>query len=405
MPHRLAVLALIGGVVLFPDLLASQGKLPRRPRLGDAADTNDARAYYGRGIALLDRSPAQAADAFYWATRLDPGFAEAWYARRVAGFIADERLLVRYVEGQRAAVRSRDAQQLDSLEYRAQKINPFFLRDLDRPFLARYVAAAITEELRRSGGRPLDESERHELDFYVDGYLQRGTNLRVRGTLAASQRDFDGALDLYRRALDGSRDRAGIFVDRARVFFVTGVPDSALVQLREAIEELRRQEGDRLQRVYESREFFEHCAALIHEQQGDRAAARDAYGRALQENLSYYPAHVGLGLLALAAGDTATGLSELELATQVAPGEPAPRLTFAALLAQVGRHDDAEAQLRQVAELEPYYALPHYLLGRLGEVRRNRDQALAGYTAYLARAGKLDRLRADVERRVADLQP
>jgi len=58
-------------------------------------------------------------------------------------------------------------------------------------------------------------------------------------------------------------------------------------------------------------------------EQHDRVSeAREAYGRALQEDIAFYPAHVRLGLLALNAKDTSTAISELDLAAQVAGTEP-----------------------------------------------------------------------------------
>jgi Tfp pilus assembly protein PilF len=142
---------------------------------------------------------------------------------------------------------------------------------------------------------------------------------------------------------------------------------------------------------------------MIHEQTDNLAAAREAYGRALQENLSYYPAHTRLGLVALIAGDTATALSELDLSVQLAPQEITARVTYGTLLARVGRTDEATAQLRQAAELEPYYALPQYLLGRVAEARQERVPAVAAYRAFLARASQRDQRRAEVVQRIADL--
>lgn len=402
MNRTLAALALLCSLVSAG--LQAQAKPPKRPRLGDA-DTNDALAYYRRGVTLLERDPGAASDAFYWASRIDPAFAEALYARRIAGFLANERLMVRYFEGARGVEASRDVQQLDTLEYRAQMLNPFFLRDLDRAFFAGYLMADFNQALRRSGQPPLDPSQRQELDYYIEGYLRTGTSFRLRAALSASQRNFPQALDLYRRAMADSRDRAGILIDRARLFYVTGVTDSALGQLREAVAVLRQRESDRTVRVYQSKELFEHGIAMIHEQRGELPAAREAYGRALQENLSYYPAHLRLGLVALGAGDTATAVSELELASQVAPKEVAVHVTFGTLLGQVGRTDEAEAHLRQAVELEPYYALPHYLLGRVAELRKNRDQALAAYRAFLGRAAQRDPRREEVTQRLADLGP
>ena len=52
------------------------GDVPRRPRLAAAADTNDAGAYYRLGRERLERSPEEAAAAFYWASQIDPGWAD-----------------------------------------------------------------------------------------------------------------------------------------------------------------------------------------------------------------------------------------------------------------------------------------------------------------------------------------
>jgi len=52
-----------------------------RPRISASADTNDARAYYAAGVAALQKDPKKAADAFQWATLIDPGYAETYYGR------------------------------------------------------------------------------------------------------------------------------------------------------------------------------------------------------------------------------------------------------------------------------------------------------------------------------------
>lgn len=376
-----------------------------RPRLASGADTNEARAYYDRGLALLERDPATAAAAFLWATRLEPGWAEALHARRVAGFMANPRLLVRYLDGDRKTVRSADVQRLDSLESRAQRISPFLTRDLDKPFYLRYVVAWVEDAQLRRGGRPMDGGERMELEFVVERLLRSvEVSPWLRAHLAESQHKFSEALGLYRSALSQSRNTVGIHRDLAQLFYVTGVFDSSLVHLKAALDELRRRDADRLVYVYESKEFFEHAIGVIHEHRGDLAAAREAYGRAMQEDLSYYPAHLRLGLLALATADTAQALQELSLAVEVAPAEGTLRVTYGALLAQVGRLDEAVAQLRKAVELEPYYPLPYYVLGRLGEALRRRDQALDDYRAFLARASQRHSRRDEVVRRVADLE-
>jgi predicted negative regulator of RcsB-dependent stress response len=402
----LAVVALVGGGgALGPAVAAQSRNAFKRPRLAAGADTNDARAYFINGVALLKRDPWTAAAAFYWASRIEPGWPEALYARRVAGLLAQENLLTGYLEGARSVITSRPAQQLDSLEYQAQRLNPFFLRDLDERLFAGYVVAAYKRERRRAGERPLDLADEGELNFLVDQYLRSGTSIPLRAALAASQRRFTEALDLYGQVLSQYRYKAEIRAERARIFYVVGSYDSALVELQSALSELRQLDTARLTPVYVSRELLEHAIGMIHEAAGDTAAARAAYGRALQENLSYSPAHVRLAGLELIKGDTATALAEFDLAVQVAPTEAPPRLAYGLLLAQTHQWDEAVLHLRRAAELEPYYALPHYVLGYVAEAQGQRDAALAGYRAFLARASMRGRLRNAVAERVADLGP
>ncbi|MGH7612552.1 MAG: tetratricopeptide repeat protein [Gemmatimonadales bacterium] len=400
----LAIVALLGGAPC-PTVAAQFRNPPTRPRLAAGADTNDARAYYGAGVAFLKRDPWAAATAFYWASRLEPSWPEAYYARRVAGLLAQERLLIGYIQGARSVINSKEAQQLDSLEYQAQRLNPFFLRDLDGRLLAGYIVAVYKQQLRRAGERPLDPTDESDLEFLVNQYLRSGASLPVRAALAASRRSFDEALDLYRQLLSQSREKAQIRTERARIFFAIGSYDSALVEMQQALSELRQRDTVRLMPVYVSRELFEHSIGMIHEAAGDTAAAREAYGRALVEDLTYAPAHVRLAILSLLKGDTATALAEWDLAVQVAPAEAPPRAAYALLLAQTGSLDDAVLHLHRAADLEPFYATPHYLLGYVAELQGKREEALEGYRGFLTRVSARDRLRTVVEQRVVDLGP
>jgi tetratricopeptide (TPR) repeat protein len=283
-------------------------------------------------------------------------------------------------------------------------MNPFFLRDLDRPYFVQWVISAVNDGRRRGGAPPLTAADQVELDYAIEGLIRTGLSFRGRANLAASQRQFDEALGLYNRALSGSRDKPGIRWNRARIFYLMGAADSALNELQLAVNELREKDAAKLSLWYRSKEFYEHAMGMIHERRGDLAGAKEAYGRALQEHLSYYPAHVRLAALALRAGDTIQALSEFELAAQVAPNEPLVRLTYGALLAQTGKADDAEPHLRRVVELEPFFATPHYLLGRVAEQKGNTDGATQEYQAFLRLASKKDVRRGDVTQRLADIR-
>src|SRR6185369_14516804 len=65
---------------------------PRRPALPAQSDTNDASAYYRLGMSRLSANPREAADAFWWASRLDPHWADPLYARRAALLMSNRSL-------------------------------------------------------------------------------------------------------------------------------------------------------------------------------------------------------------------------------------------------------------------------------------------------------------------------
>lgn len=401
----IAVAVLIGATASGRAVAAQVARPFKRPKLAAGADTNDAHAYYDFGVASLRRDPWKAAAAFYWASRLEPGWPDALYAQRVAGMMARENILTGYLEGVRSVVRSRDAQRLDSLEYQAQRLNPFFVRGLDETLFAGYIMARYTQSRSRMGAPPISATERGDVEYLIDQYLRSEGNTFLKAAIAASRGRVFDALELYRQLLPQVGAKAEILVDRAKLFYVIGGYDSALVQLQAALAELRQLDTAVVMPVYVSRELMEHAIGLVYEGSGDTAAARRAYGRALQENLGYAPAHVLLAGLDLAAGDTTTALSEFDVAVQVAPTEAPLRVAYGLLLVKTGHRDDAVPHLRRAVELEPYYATPHYVLGYVAELQGNREEALAGYRGFLARAGAHDRLRSVVTTRVTDLGP
>jgi hypothetical protein len=83
------------------------GRAPRRPRLASSADTNDAGAYLALGHRTLDQSPSAAADAYYWAARIDPGSADALYGLRMGVLMRRPAPFPLYLEGNRRTIYSR----------------------------------------------------------------------------------------------------------------------------------------------------------------------------------------------------------------------------------------------------------------------------------------------------------
>ena len=372
--------AVVAGVVLALALPVDVGleaqrvgneKAPRRPKLSADADTNSAAAYHFFGTSILEKDPAKAADAFYWASRLDPSWADPLYARRIALHMKDRRHLVRYVGGQRETVLDPETRRIDSLQYKALLRNPFLYTKLERVMVQRAV-----DEITYGPGATL---------------TARTGNYPRAAWLAYSEGDFTRALEYYAKAIAQYPKAFGFHGARARVFYHLANYDSALVQQTLLLEGARKADADRLVYVYDSKAIFEYGLGKIHEAREDLAAAKEAYSRALVEDLSFYMAHAALAEVLLAQGDTAGAIGEYDLAVQLRGDDAWLRSTYGYVLARAGRGDEAIPHLRKAIELEPYFAPPYFVLGALLETKGS-NEALDRYEQFVARA------RADDER-------
>jgi tetratricopeptide (TPR) repeat protein len=372
--------------------------LPPRPRLDGGADIRDANAYYRFGLSVLDHDPALASDAFAWATRIDPTWAEAWYARHAALLLRDHRRLRRYWNRDERLLKSPEIRHIDSLYLYALTLKPFLYRSLDRLMLLAMVEDAAEEIARRSGGTNA------EVRYDIDSWMQTAP-LTMRAWRAYCDRNFEDALELYAAAIHETRRPGWLHAARGRILFQLNRADAALDELMAALDERREDDKGSLVYVYESKELLEQSVGIVYLRLGNAARAREAFGRALQENLAFFPAHVQLALLAAEAHDTATAVSEMELATQLRGDDPGLRYLYGYTLASFGRFAEAETQLRESARLDPDYASPHYVLGQVTDAQLHAADALEEYRNFLALASRQDPRRADAEGHVKELSP
>jgi tetratricopeptide (TPR) repeat protein len=397
--RRLFLAAVLSAAAGCPLTAQRLGPPADRPRLRDVVDTNDAQAYYDLGLAVVDRDPGQAAAAFYWAARINPSWGDPLYARRVALLMNDRSMLNRSFESRRR-LDSPEFRRLDSLQFRALMLSPFLYRRLDQTMFMTYIREAIARSSRMSGG---SDPSRTEIDFEVDQYLRR-SGPEMRAWLSYSRGDFTGALKNYELASGSTRDKSGLRLERARIFGMLGRSDSAVTEMRAALAEMRTRDDKDVVVFYDSKALAEYSIAVLLEGAGDVDGAREAYGQALQEDLSYYPAHLRLGLLALGKADTTTALSELALASQLAAEEPYVRYTHGFVLAVARRYDEALAELRTAVALEPYYALPYLRLGQTYEMMGKGAEAESAYQAFLDHANKNNLMRDYATGRLAEVK-
>lgn len=394
---RLVALAVALACSMGASLLEAQrlGPAPKRPKIGSLADTNDARMYHDYGMEVFDKEPDAAAAAFYWAARIDPTMASALYGRRAALILSNKGLLGNYMLGTRKRKDSKEIRAVDSLYLRALMLDPFLYTRLDKQLFTAYVRGKVQESSRLGGNGDVGSVE---LDFFINQWL-RQSDVETRAWIAYNDGQFKKALDYYRDALKSARYKAELHTERGRVFSLVGQADSAIVELNLALDELRKRDAKELVVLYNSKAVLEHSIGELQLRSNNLPAAREAYGRALQEDLSYYPAHLRLGRLALMANDTANAVSELDLATQIAPDEPDVHFAEALVLASFGKTADAIVHVRKAAQLEPYYAAPNALLGELLEQSADQAGALVAYDRFLLLAARADAERARIKAR------
>lgn len=387
----LVFVLLAGGQVAYAQNPKNE---PRRPKFPVGVDTNNAQVYYDFGLEKLERDPELAADAFYWASRINPAMADAYYARRCALLLIDRYRFQRYYQGDKRTIQSDEVKRIDSLYYYSLTINPFLYRKLDLRLFNAYIANFADDYARRNN------VSANEVQFEVQRWINDGASPSMRAWQAYGEARFNDALRYYADAIKRAKDKAEFRADRGRLFFQLNQADSALAELTQALEEMRKIDKKDLVYVYTSKALFEHSIGLVQERLGNADAAKEAFGRALQEDLSYFPAHVQLGYLALEARDTATALSEMDLAVQIRGDDPTLRYVYGYSLAVSGKYPDAEVQLRKAIELDPVFAAPYNQLGEVLDSEGKGGDALTQYRSFLALASQSDLRRKDAEERV-----
>jgi tetratricopeptide (TPR) repeat protein len=345
-----------------------------RPKLPEGADTNDPAAYYKLGDSVKWRLQGLADRAYYWAVRLDPTMAEAYYARWDLRRHGTHHHL--YPDG---AVRSVDDRApnetgpVDSLRRAALVYNPFLDDALDIP--------------PQISGLSERQANRDPVTAGLWGY--------ARG-------DYRKAVKKLGEAIQAKPDYAGLHVPRAYAWVHLQESDSAVADLTALIHRIQ-QIQDSSVAPYLSTDFLYYSIGLLRAGQKRYAESRAAYESALLENLGFYMAHVRLSASALLLHDTTTALNELETATLIRADDPMLLVFRASILTAEGRWKEAETQLRSAIHADTEFALPYAFLGHVAEQRHDTTAARARYVEYLARASHTATERAWVEDHLANL--
>lgn len=354
---------------------AATAQLPERPALPRGADANDWEAYFELGDREFKRNPRQAIAAFYWASRLDPTRAEPLFARWAAYYGNDEGSWIGYLTEDAEILRRPAVIANDSLLLWAYRRNPFVHRGLE-----------------------------------VGLYAMLGRRLRWDGATSAfveyGEGDFGRAAQRFGAIVRANPGRNVRFRHwRALSFVGAGRLDSAAVEITELLRVLRATDSERLAYYYESKAMYEYALGMLHEAGSRPAEARRAFERALEEDLSMYPARAGLGRLSLRERRSAEAVEHLAQAVEIAPGDAVMHLEYANALMSANRRDEAIPHYQQAIAIEPFFADPYLRLGIALQNGGQREGALAAYRAYLERAPRRQHVEIRrVNERVAQLQ-
>jgi tetratricopeptide (TPR) repeat protein len=353
--RRLFFLTLAALCVVAAPARAQQEE-PGRPNLGRNADVNDWEAYFDYGEGQFERFPSRAAAAFYWASRLDPTRAEPLFARWATFYAQDWGLWLSYVQDDPRALERPDVLANEALRQRSYYRNPFVHRGFEAALWSR-----MGRQLRWDGA--------------ATAFMNYG------------RADFGQAAAGFGRVVRGNPGRNARFrYWRALAFVGGGQLDSAAVELTQLLESLRTEDETRVGDYYDSKALFEYALGMLHEARGRPADARRAWERALEEDLSMYPARAALGRMALRERRADEAAEHLAQAVELAPGDAVVQYEYGNALVSANRRDDAITAYFRATQLEPHWADPYLRLGVLLDHAGQREKAKDALRGYLDRA-------------------
>ncbi len=368
----ISLFALVASTVVPQKPLADGVTFPRPP-LAAGADTNSWLAYYNYGVANLRHDRDKAEAGFVWATRLDPSRGEPLFGRWVTWWRRNPGLWNDILKGKPAALESPIVAQVDSLRLRALQRNPF---------VPPVLAVVLYERL--SGWN------------YSWDDFDSGLRHYSGGNYNEAVREFERFV-LLDTANDWVREYIALAAIAAHRY------DRAANEISVLLADAERAESRKVNRLYQSRELLYYGLGALRLLLADSAAARDDFGRALTENLAFYPAHAQLADMDLARGDTAQALTEYGQAMELGAEDGVLHYRYARLLGDAGRLAAAESELRRAIALEPYYAPPYLGLALVLETRGDSTAAIDQYRQYLSRTYRADPRIAMAQQRIREL--
>lgn len=357
----------------------------------DTPDTNDANVYYNAGMGALHWDPAGASAAFYWASQLNPGWADPYFAR---WFV---------LRGTQRHLPDSVAKSIDSLVLFASIHDPFFDERLMMNAFSSQVRGRFMLAQRQVNAAVAAENQRR---IEVGEPLLMGP--RIIGIphswyLEFANRRFDSASRDLAQEIKKHPDALQLYVYRAKAQYYLKQYDSAAAILAAAIGRVDKKDTSRLLPVYFSREMFYYSIGIAQGEGKEDSAARVAFQNTVTENLGFYMAHLHLASQAFGRHDTTTAINEARIAAEIRPSDPLAQVFFGYSLLINGHPADAIDPLRAAIADDPYFALPYFYFGVAREAVHDTVGSLDGYRGFMAHAMRGDSLRALAQREIVRL--
>lgn len=123
-------------------------------------------------------------------------------------------------------------------------------------------------------------------------------------------------------------------------------------------------------------------------ERGEIQVAMQKLELAVKQDPKHVPAHLALGIVYQRIDDVDRALNHFRTAVRLAPGDGGAHNSYAALLCQTGRYEQADREFRAALE-DPFYATPAAALANAGSCAR-RDGRDEDAQRYLRRALDFD---------------
>lgn len=356
------------------------------------SDSNDAELQFYLALAYWQRRKWQQTDSLLrLAVRLDPRFAEGYLALYYLPFSRRTSLFMEEQRGRVPQAWQPILEEAHGFYQRAFRTDPL----VNQRVIS--VAFEIKEPSFSDYTSPEYEIYQRYYAWLVDLGLGRYGSAHDRLQRLA-EREFDGVKQ-PEKVPDYILWYRGLAAAHSRQY------DAAITDFQALLERtLKQQQRDEIVHVPLRDNEYRFMLAALHQVSGHADKAVPLYQEALEHDLGLVMAHTYLAGIYEAAGMTEEALVERRRAAEVSIDDPAAQFDYAVSLFNVEHAAEAEEPLRRAVALNPRYAPPRYLLGRVAEELGRKVEARDYYTQFIALAPqRLKDLTADAQRRLAAL--